>query len=271
MPTQFTMLTNGLGGLGSSYATIQDLDMLSLPRGAKPAVINSSNILTGPFNLMGLTLKFNVIEDGLQNVQQTFTFPANYTTLDQVVAAVSIPLLVAKNESGRFSLQTIKIGYDQGLYLYKDGTANLLLLLDVLLDTDERGVTTMTKEFSDDDKTYALVQASSEADSYLQRRYCLPLRSWDYKLIEAVCMIAGYKLLYREGYSPDGANYDKNSKMGYDRAIQWLSDVGNRKVHPVIDASHKPIPKYTTAFADPRGWYSSMGLSNCGPGRGGCC
>lgn len=271
MPTQFTMLTNGLGGLGDSYATIQDLENLSLPRGGKPAIINSANILTGPFPLMGLTLEFNITEDGLANVPQTFTFPANYTTLDQVVAAVSIPLLVAKNISGRFSLQTIKSGFDQGIYLFKTGTANPYLLLDDLLDTDERGVGSLTLEFSDDDKTYALVMATAEANSYLQRRYCLPLKSWDYKLIEAVTDIAAYKLVYREGYSPENTAYDKNFKIRYDRAIEWLSDVGNRKVHPVIDASHKPIPKYTTAFADPRGWYSSMGLSNCGPWGKGCC
>jgi len=262
MPTQFTMLSNGIGGLGSSYSTIQDLENLSLPRGGKPAIINSSNVLPGPFNLMGLTLRFNITEDGLANVPQTFTFPANYTTLDQVVAAVSIPLLVAKNVSGRFSLQTIKKGYDQGIYLFKNGTANSALLLDDLLDTDERGVTTLTIQFSDDDKTYALVMASSEADSYLQRRYSLPLTSWDYKLIEAVCDIAAYKLVYREGYQPDGPNYDKNFKIRYDRAIEWLSDVGNRKVHPVIGATHKPIPTATGALSDPRGWSQAMGIVN---------
>lgn len=263
MPTQFTMLTNGLGGLGGSYATIQDLDSLSLPRGGKPAIINSSTILSGPFNLLGKTLIFHITEDGISNVTQTFTFPANYTTLDQVVAAVSIPLLIAKNVSGRFSLQTIKYGYDQGIYLEKAGTANPLLALDDLLDTDERGIGSLTKDFSDDEKVYALVMASSEADSYLQRRYTLPLKSWDYKLIEAVTDIAAYKLVYREGYSPDGANYDKNFKLRYDRAIQWLSDVGDRKVHPVIKASHKPIPKFTASTSDPRNWYSSMGLANC--------
>ena len=264
MATQFTGLTNGLGGIGNSYATVQDLDSLSLPRGGKPAIINSSNILSGPFNLLGKTLIFQVTEDGLSNVIQTFTFPANYTTLDQVVAAVSIPLLIAKNLSGRFSLQTIKYGFDQGIYLKKTGTANSFLLLDDLLDTDERGVGSLTQNFSDDEKTYALVMASSEADSYLQRRYCLPLESWDYKLIEAVTDIAAYKLVYREGYSPDGNNYDRNFKLRYDRAIEWLSDVGNRKVHPVVKAGHKSIPTFTKAFSDPRNWAGSMGIKNCG-------
>lgn len=262
MATQFTGITNGLGGIGSSYATIQDLNTLSLPKKGTPATIDSSNYLTGPFNLSGKTLIFQVTEDGISNVTQTFTFTSNYTTLDQVVAAVSIPLLIAKNNSGRFRLQTVKVGYDQGIYLDKDGTANPILKFDDLLDTDERGIGSLTNDFPDDDKTYALVMASAEADSYLQRRYCLPLKSWDYKLIEAVCDIAAYKLVYRQGYSPDGNNYDKNFKIRYDRAIQWLSDVGNRMVHPVVDAGHKPIPTYTSELSDPRGWSTSMGLVN---------
>jgi len=272
MPTQFTLISNGLGGVGNSYASIQDLDFLSLPRGGKPAIIDSSRILTGPFNLTGLTLKFQVTEDGLANVPQTFTFPANYTTLDQVVNAISIPLLVAKNNSGRFSLQTIKYGYDQGIYLDKTGTANSILGLDDLLDTDERGITTLTKEFSDDDKTYALVMASSEADGYLQRRYCLPIQGWDYALIRAVCDIAAFTLVFREGYSPDGNNYDKNFKIRYDNAIKWLSDVGNRKIHPLIKAGHDPIPVAGSSvigrvLSDPRRWSFAMGI---GP-FGGCC
>lgn len=265
MATQFTLLTNGLGGIGNSYATIQDLDNLSMPRGGKPAIINSSNLLTGPLNVNGLTLRFNITEDGLANVPQTFTFTNNYATLDLLIASINIPLLIAKNNSGRLSLQTIKFGYNQGIYLYKDGTANPVLLFDDLLDTDERGISSLTYDFTDDEKTYALVMASSEANSYLQRRYSLPLMGWDYKLVEAVTDIAAFKLLYREGYSPEGNNYDKNFKLRYERAIQWLSDVGNRKVHPVIDAAHKPIPTYTSGLSDPRGWSTSMGIVN------GCC
>ena len=266
------MLSNNLGGVGASYATIQDLDNLSLSRGNQPAIINSRLILTGPFStLAGKTLKYQVTKDSQVNVLQTFTFPASiYNTLDQVVAVIQMNDIVAKNLSGRLSLQTIKYGTEQAIRLDRTGTANAILAFDDLMDTLEMGSGSITNEFTDDDKVYALVMASSEADGYLQRRYTLPLRNWDYKLIEVVCDIAAYKLIYRQGYSPEAGAYDQNFKLRYDKAVQWLSQVGNREIHPVIEANHKPVPNAnngTQTIGDPNFWHLSMGIGR----NGRCC
>lgn len=273
MPT-FTLLTSGLGGLGFSYASIQDLDNLSLPRSGSQATIDS-NRFPSNFLLSGKTLRFQITVDGIVSTPVTFTFPANYTSLDQAVAAFSVGGLVASNNAGRFRVQTLKYGYDQGIHLFRDGTANPFLELDDLQDTDERGISSKTKEFTDDDKAYQLVMASAEADSYIARRTVLPLKNWDMKLVEVVCDIAAYKLMFRDGYSPAPGSYDRNYEERYKMAIQYLSDVGNRNVHPIW-AYGKPIPTigsgYGPIFSDPRGWGVANGTScggcGCGPGYG---
>ena len=56
MPQQSILMQAGLGGLGKSYATIQDLVNLSLPRAGTPGYIDSTAI-TAPFNLNTRTLK----------------------------------------------------------------------------------------------------------------------------------------------------------------------------------------------------------------------
>jgi len=262
MATQITLLSNGLGGVGSSYASVQDLDNISLPRGGSQATIDSSSFPTD-FNLSGLTLRFQITHDGIVNIPVTFTFPANYSSLDQVVAAFSLPGLIASNNSGRFRLQTVSYGYSQGILLFHNGTANQRLFFDFLEDTDARGIDSLTKEFTDDEKVYQLVVASSEADGYIRRRYPNGLVQWDYKLIEVVCDIAAFRLLFRDGYSPGDKSYDRNYEKAYQIAINWLSDVGNRKIHPNWVACHKPVPTAGNT-TDPRGWFISMGLYNRG-------
>ena len=76
MPT-LTLLSNNLGGLGESLASIQDLDNLLLPRDCLAAEI-ISRIIVKPAGLLllGKTLTYIVTVDGESNVPQTFTFPA---------------------------------------------------------------------------------------------------------------------------------------------------------------------------------------------------
>lgn len=270
MPTQMTILTAGLGGLGESFATVQDLDNISLPRGGAQATINSKIFPSPPYNLMGLNLQFQITEDGIVNIPQTFTFPSNYSTLDQVVAAIAISNVIASNNSGRFRLQTVKYGYEQGIHLSRLGTANAILGFDTLEDTDERGVNSLTKEFTEDDKAYQLVVATSIASGYLRRRYLFPLTSWGFDLVEKVCDIAAFKLMFREGYSPADKSYDGNFKRRYDTAMEWLSEVGNRKIHPFIVAGHKPVPNAGIGVRDPRGWGWAMGVDCSRWGGCGC-
>ena len=262
MPT-LTLLSNNLGGLGESLASIQDLDNLLLPRDCLAAEI-ISRIIVKPSGLLllGKTLTYIVTVDGESNVPQTFTFPANYTTLDQVVAAIQMNDIVASNSAGKLKLATIKRGYSQGIRLIKTGTANPLLNFDDLLDTDRRGSGSITGEFSDDEKAYALVSATSIAYSYLQRRYNFPLKNWGMDVIDNVCAIAAYKLIFRQGYSPESGAYDANWKLRHDQAINWFSEVGNRKIHPVIEAGAKNVPSANdgSISTDPRGWRIAMGL-----------
>jgi phage gp36-like protein len=182
--------------------------------------------------------------------------------LDQAVAAIQMNDVVASNAAGKLKLSTIKRGYSQGLRLMKTGTANPLLNFDDLLDTDRRGTGSITGEFSDDEKSYALVSATSVAYSYLQRRYNFPLKNWGMDVIDNVCAIAAYKLVFREGYSPEPGSYDANWRKRYEDAIQWFSEVGNRKIHPVIEGASKPVPKANdgSISTDPRGWRIAMGL-----------
>lgn len=269
MPTQ-TMLSNNLGGLGNSLATIQDLNNLLLPRDSKPAIITSRNIVQpSGFALLNKTIVYQATVDGEIDITRTFIFPANYTTLDQVVAAINMNDIEASNQGGKVVLETIKKGYSQGIYLYKIGTANPLLNFDDLEDTHRRGTGSITDDFSDDEKAYALVSATSIAYSYLQRRYQFPLKNWGMDVIDNVCAIAAYKLVFREGYSPESGAYDANWKLRYNQAIEWFSEVGNRKIHPVIEGGFIPVPKANdgSISTDPRGWRIAMGLCD----DGGCC
>lgn len=262
MPTQL-MLSNNLGGIGNSYASIQDLDNLLLPRDHKAAVIKS-RVLVQPsgYALLGKTLKYQVTVDSEISSVLVFTFPANYTSINQVAAAIQMDDIVASVEAGKIVLSTIKKGYSQGIYLWPDGTANPLLNFNDLEGTNKRGSGSITNEFSDDEKAYALVAASSLANSYLKRRYTLPLTDYDMSLIENVCCIAAYTLVFREGYSPESGSYDANWKSRKEEAIEWLSEVGNRKIHPYIKGGIKPVPKANNGSisTDPRGWRIAAGL-----------
>lgn len=263
MSNQQVMLTNGLGGLGNSLATIQDLNNLLLPRDSRPAsIVSRRKVTPSGLLLSGKTIIYQVTVDSEISAVQTFTFPANYTTLDQAINDIQIDSSLAINDSGKVRIYTIKKGYNQGLFVFKEGTANPLLNFDNLMHTNERGTGSLTDDFSDDEKIYALVKATYLAYSYLRRRYAFPLKSWSMDLIDAVCAIAAYSLIFREGYSPEPGSYDANWRKRYEDAIQWLSDVGNRKIHPVIEGASKPVPKANdgSISTDPRGWRIAMGL-----------
>lgn len=252
------IITSGVGsGLDQSYATIQDLENLGLPTPGDPAIADSMGI-TAPFNVSGLTLLVVVSIDGITQPEYTFTFTSNYSDLDSLVAAIQIPGLLAVNNGGRLRLRTIKVGISQNLVVDHLGTANEILGFNKFFDTVVTGRSSVTSEFTEDEKNYALVSASSLADDYLARRYCLPLKHWSFDLKQAVCYIASYILLKRKGFNPE--QYDANWVNDYNRAVIWLDDVGNRKLHPAGIFDHKPVPNASNT-TDPRGWNTSMGLS----------
>lgn len=258
MPQQ-AILTFGLGGLGTSYATVQDLENISLPRKGKSAIILSGNI-TAPFALNTKTLKVYVVTDGIKSALYTQTFTLTYNTLDSLVAAISIPGVKATNQAGKLQLETIAVGAGAGLIIDYTGTANQLLGFNYspLIEQNQEafGHSTLTSDITEDEKAYALVTASSIADGYLQRRFKMPISNWDFSLIKAVCDIAAFIIVQRRGYTPQNSKgYDLNFKESNDKAIEWLSDVGNRKIHPNIKGSVKPNPYAGLTFSDDfRGW-----------------
>lgn len=77
--------------------------------------------------------------------------------------------------------------------------------------------------------TRAIVWASSTADSYLRKRYTLPLVSWSEDLKSVVCDLAQYKLLSRRGFKP-GSGQDQIAVKRYDDAILWLRSASSGSV-----------------------------------------
>jgi phage gp36-like protein len=207
-----------------------------------------------------------VITDGAEGQQYTQTFTTNYASLDLLVAAISIPGLIAVNNGGLLRLQTQRVGYQQGLIISYTGTANSKLGFNsidtVLQDQYNYGRSSITTDVTEDEMSYALVEATSEANSYLQRRFKLPLSDWDFGLTKAVCDIAAYTLMFRRGFSPQNTkNYDVNFKENREKAIKWLEGVGNRMIHPVIKGAVKPNPTAAINFVDDRyGWMQISGL-----------
>lgn len=265
MPQQSILLQTGMGGVAESYASVQDLLNLSLPRAGQPAYIDGTK-QPAPYTVNGLTLKVTVVTDGIQGNLYTQTFAANYSTLDGLVAAVSIPGLIAINNGGLLRLQTQRVGYQQGLIISFTGTANSKIgfnsIVTVEQDQYNYGRSSITTDMTEDEMVYALVSATSTANSYLQRRFKLPLSSWDFGLTKAVCDIAAYTLMFRRGFSPQNTkNYDVNFKDNYEKAIKWLEETGNRMNHPVIVGAVKPNPSAAIPFLDDiQRWRTVVGI-----------
>jgi phage gp36-like protein len=252
-------VANGLGGVGSSYATPNDLQFLSMPNFGDPAAIDG-NIVSLPFTVTGLSLIVTVTIDGLTQPEYTYTFPADYATLDLLVAAISIPGLIAVNNGGVLRLRTTKVGISQGLTINHLGTANEKVGFNKFFDTTMNGRSTLTSDITEDEMIFALVAASSLANGYLKRRYLLPITSWSYDLIQVICDIAAYNIAKRQGFNPEV--YDANWVNKYNAGIKWLEDVGNRREHPVIVSGGEPLaPTASTQGTqdDIRGWGNVIG------------
>ena len=116
-----------------------------------------SAYLAGPFNLNTTTLIITVTEDGIVKTPTTVTFPANYNTMDLLVAGIQplvAPLkLIATNDSGRLKLETVKKGPAQSISLSPLGTANLLLGFSSTLATVSTGRSAWITQEGRDEET----------------------------------------------------------------------------------------------------------------------
>jgi phage gp36-like protein len=94
----------------------------------------------------------------------------------------------------------------------------------------------------------AILAASALADSYLRKRYTLPLVSFSEELTRAVVHIASCDLLVRRGFNPaSGAD-----ELLIDRkaaAIEWLEDVAKGNVEPGVEDSTPNVDEAGPLFA----------------------
>lgn len=100
----------------------------------------------------------------------------------------------------------------------------------------------------------ALQAASAVADSYLQDQFKLPLTSWGYDLVRAVCILAAWDCLTVRGYSPQSQG-DQNIYKRYEDGIAWLEEVaaGKKKPSQIVDSSVPPGSGDGEALSTPFG------------------
>jgi phage gp36-like protein len=106
-------------------------------------------------------------------------------------------------------------------------------------------------------KTAGLDAASDIADSYLRKRYTLPLSAYGSDIKRAVCAIAGWILLSSHvGFNPE-ADSDRAVRQAYLDAIAWLESVAKGSVDPaeIVDATPTTAPRMAEVWSDTgRGW-----------------
>jgi phage gp36-like protein len=108
--------------------------------------------------------------------------------------------------------------------------------------------------------TDAILWASSTADSYLRKRYTLPLISWGVDLKRAVGKIVALDLLTRNGFRPGSGN-DEIAVMQNDAAIKWLRDVSTGVVElDCVDSTPDADEQGSLADSSPRvNWTQTTG------------
>ncbi len=101
--------------------------------------------------------------------------------------------------------------------------------------------------------TAALASAESFALGYLASRFTLPLTSVGDDTKQAICDIAAYRLMSREGYAPEGN--DVELRQRFDDALAWLKDVSRGSVTAdVVGTVPSSSLQATVTSATPRGW-----------------
>lgn len=75
----------------------------------------------------------------------------------------------------------------------------------------------------------AILWASSHADSYLRKRYTLPLVVFSEDLKSAVAGIVQWRLMSRNGIRPGSGNEDI-SRLAFEDAIGWLKSIARGEV-----------------------------------------
>lgn len=82
------------------------------------------------------------------------------------------------------------------------------------------------------DQDKALEAASRLVDSYLIKRFAMPLTAVGEDVKEKVCALAAYKLLKGRGFNPESDDA-RQLREDYDDALSWLRDVSAGRATPV--------------------------------------
>ena len=83
------------------------------------------------------------------------------------------------------------------------------------------------------DISTALAAASSLVDSYLAKRFDLPLTVWGLDLTRATAVLAGYDLLEKRGFDPNAAQAVA-WKEKLERTTKWLEGIAKGLVTPAF-------------------------------------
>ena len=108
--------------------------------------------------------------------------------------------------------------------------------------------------FTNEEIQAQLDSASNRADSYLRSRFKLPLNAWGDDLRDAVCSIAAFKLVSKDGFNPEG---DPTLEKNADVALRWLAQVAAGMATPALieDSSGGAAPRAPLVLSLPRrGW-----------------
>jgi phage gp36-like protein len=79
-------------------------------------------------------------------------------------------------------------------------------------------------------QAFACLAATDEAATYLAGRFTLPLTEWTTDLTMHVAMMAGYQIMKRRGFQPQG--FDELIVKGRDDAIAYLKMIATNKLYP---------------------------------------
>jgi phage gp36-like protein len=111
-----------------------------------------------------------------------------------------------------------------------------------------------------DIRTDAIEKASGLADSYLAKRFTLPLISWGDALTRAVIDIAACDLLMRRGFNPS-AGSDQVIVDKKEAAIDWLKDVAKGLADPIVEDSTPNIDEAgpLVLSEEPQDWMLATG------------
>lgn len=117
---------------------------------------------------------------------------------------------------------------------------------------------------SEDGQLPAIQAASDEVDSYLSKRYTLPLVAWGKKLREVTAVLAAWFIVGTEGIKPGENPEDNVLVMRVKEARAWLKMVADG----TVDAGVTPTPDPGGAAAPgapmvlsnrSRGWQDDTG------------